>query len=34
VGCWFVRLGHLTPRVPWPQMQRASHRRPHRSDPD
>src|SRR6516164_7951520 len=34
MGCWFVRLGHLTPRVPRPQMQRACHHRPHRSDPD
>ena len=33
-GCRRVRLGHLTPRVPWPQARSASHRRPHRPDPD
>ena len=26
VGCCSVCLGHLSPRVPWPQAQRAYHR--------
>jgi len=33
-GCRRVRLGHLTPRAPWPQAQCASRRQPHRPDPD
>jgi hypothetical protein len=32
--CRRVRLGHLTPRAPWPQAQCVSHRQPHRPDPD